>query len=164
MEIQNKYLTNNLEQIASDLVSGTKRDVSGLSATSLLEQEIELTLEQLRKLREQELDKTQFDSFPQPECCVSTEFMQADQYTPQDTYHSAYSYDRQPNHNKLQQRPYVMEAEQKREPIVIHEDRVQELQQKLLSLLEKHKQSSTRKIGDYWTGRMAETLSNSAMK
>jgi hypothetical protein len=163
METQNKYFTNNLEQIAMDLVSGTKRDVSGLSATSLLEQEIELTLEQLRKLREQELDKTQFNSFSQPERCGSTGFWQANQYIPQYIDHSAYSCNRQPNHNKLQQRPYVMKAERKMDSIV-HEDRMQELQQKLLSLLEKHKQSNTRKIGAYWTGRMAEALSNFAMK
>ena len=163
MEIQNKYLTNDLEQIARDLVSGTKRDVSGYPNTSQLEQEIELTLEQLRKAREQEPGKTQFNSFTQPECCVNAEFMQTDHYTPQDTYHSAYSYNRQSNHNELQQKPYVMEAERKMNPI-IHEGRVQELQQKLLSLLEKHKQSDARKMGDYWTGRMAETLPNSAIK
>jgi len=152
MEIQNKYLTNDLEQIARDLVSGTKRDVP---STSLLEQEIELTLEQLRKLRDQEPDKSQFDGFSQPERHMSTGFMQRNQYTPQYTDRSAYSYSQKPNCNKLQPRPYVMETEQKREPIV-QEGRVQELQQKLLSLLEKHKQSAAQKMGDYWTGRMAD--------
>lgn len=163
MEIQNKYLTNDLEQIARDLVSGTKKDVSGYPNTSLLEQEIELTLEQLRKLRDQEPDKSQFDSFTQPERHVSMGFMQTEQYAPQYTEHSAYSCNRQPNCNKLQPRPYARETEQKREPIV-QEGREQELQQKLLSLLEKHKQSAARKMGDYWTGRMAEAPSNSAMK
>ena len=162
MEIQNKYLTNDLEQIARDLVSGTKKDVSGYPNTSLLEQEIELTLEQLRKLRDQESDKSQFDSFSQPVCYVTTQLMEADKYSPQYD-HSAYSHKQQPNCNKLQPRPYVMETEQKREPIV-QEGRVQELQQKLLSLLEKHKQSAARETGDYWTGRMAETPSISAIK
>jgi len=155
METQNKNFTNNLEQIARDLVSGTKKDVSYSSVTSLLEQEIELTLEQLRKLREQELYKTQSNNFSQPERYVSTEFMQTDHYTSQYIDHSAYSYDRQPNHNELQQSPYVVEAERKMESI-IHEGQVQGLQQKLLGLLEKHKQSSIWKMGNYWTGRMAE--------
>jgi len=163
MEIQNKYLTNDLEQIARDLASGTKRDVSGFPITSLLEQEIELTLEQLRKAREQQPNKTQFESFTQSERHVSTGFMQRNNYAPQDTYHSAYSCNRQPNCNTLQSRPYVMETEQKMDPIV-QEGRVHKLQQKLLSLLEKHKQSAARKMGDYWTGRMAGVLSNSLMK
>lgn len=163
MEIQNKYLTNDLEQIARDLVSGTKKDVPGYPNTSLLEQEIELTLEQLRKLRDQEPGKSQFDGFSQPERHMSTGFIQRNQYIPQCTDRSAYSYSQKSNSNKLQPRPYVMEAEQKREPI-IQEGRVQELQQKLLSLLEKHKQSAARKMGNYWTGRMAEAPSNSAMK
>jgi len=162
MEIQNKYLTNDLEQIARDLVSGTKKDVPGYPNTSLLEQEIELTLEQLRKLRDQEPDKPQFDGFSQPACHMSTDFMQME-YTPQYSEHSAYSHTRQPNCNKLQSRPYAMETEQKRDPIV-QEGREQELQQKLLSLLEKHKQSAAQKMGDYWTGRMAGALSNSLMK
>lgn len=155
MEIQNKYLTNDLEQIARNLVSGTKKEVPGFSVTSLLEQEIELTLEQLRKLRDQEPDKSQFDSFSQPERHINAGFMQADHYTPQYSEHSAYSYNQQPNCNKLQPRPYVMKAEPNREPIV-HDDRIQELQQKLFSLLEKHKQSTAQKTGDYCTGRMVE--------
>jgi|GEM_PF-5248346 len=162
MEIQ--YFTNDLEQIARDLVSGNNRNASGLSATSRLEQEIELTLEELRKLREQELDKPQFDSFRQPECCASSGFGQADCYTPQYTDSSAYSsYSQQPNHNEPQQRPYAVETEQNRDS-TISEDQAQRLRQKLISLLEKHKQSRGQETGDYWTGRMGGTLSSSAMK
>ena len=153
----NKYFTNNLEQTARNLISGTKRDVPG-DITGQLEQEIELTLEQLRKLEEQEPHETISNSFSQPECSVGMgmELVQTNQYTPQYVNNSAYSYNQQPICNKVQ-RPYAMEIKQKMEPVV-HKDHVQRLQQKLFSLLEKHKQN-VRKTRKYWTGITTEPTS-----
>lgn len=154
MEIQNKYSTNNLEQTARNLNSGTKRDMPGNIACQL-EQEIELTLEQLRKLEEQEPHETQF--YSQPKRSMGTELIRRNQYTPQYVNHSAYSYNRQFSYNETQQRSNVMEAKQKRKSIV-HEDRIQKLKQKLFSLMEKHKQSSVRKTKKYWTGRITDPI------
>ena len=159
--MENKYFTNNLEQDARSLISGTKRDVPG-DIASQLEQKIELILEQLRNLREQESDKNHLNNFSQSERSVGTELMQMNQYTPQYVNHSTYSYNRQPSCNEAQQRPYVMEVKQRIEPVV-HKDQVQRLQQKLFSLLEKHKQSSVQKTRKYWTGIMTEPTSGLLM-
>ena len=59
MEIQNKCFTNNLEQTARNLNSGTRWNALG-DTTGQLEREIEITLDQLRKLEEQEPHETQF--------------------------------------------------------------------------------------------------------
>ncbi len=125
----------NLEDEARDLVINMKtRQYSG-SITTLLEQDIALTLEQIDRLRA--LQKGQSKSLRRTECYVDTELMQMEERTPR------YSPYRFPERDKLQKRLFDIEAE-RRKHSVFYEDRLQGLQKKLLSLMQKHGQLDVR--------------------
>ncbi len=122
-----------LEQRARELVSSTRGPVGGSSVTTMLEQEILLTLEQLDGLRA--LQDRQLRSLCRTECYVDTELMQMEERTPR------YSPYRFPEREKFQNRLFLIEAE-RRKGAVFYEERMQGLQRKLLSLMQKHDQLS----------------------
>ncbi len=133
---QYRTITQDLEAEARDLVRNMKiRQYSGLSITSLLKQDITLTLEQIDRLRD--LQERQLRSLCRTECYVDTELMQMEERTPR------YSPYRFPERDKLQKRLFAIEAE-RRKRAVMYEDRLQGLQNKLLSLMQKHKQLDVR--------------------
>ncbi len=126
--------SSQLESEARDLAANMKaRQYSGSAITTVLEQDIALTLEQIDRLRE--LQKNQLRSLCRTECYVDTELMQMEERTPR------YSPYRFPERDKLQGRLFMIEAE-RRKGSVFYEERIQGLQRKLLSLMQKHEQLS----------------------
>ena len=105
------------------------------SVTSLLEQDIALTLEQLDRM--QDLLNRQMTSLCRTACYVDTDLMQMEEGAPR------YSPYRFPERDKLQKRLFDIEAE-RRKHSVFYEDRLQGLQKKLLSLMQKHEQLDVR--------------------
>ena len=131
--MQYRNISQCLEDEARDLARVLKiRRYSG-SITTLLEQEIALTLEQIDRLRG--LQDRQLLSLCRTECYVDTELMQMEQRMPR------YSPYRFPERDKLQKRLFDIEAERRRHS-VFYEGQMQGLQGKLLSLMRKHGQVS----------------------
>ncbi len=120
-----------LEQQARDLISSPRGQTAAFSVTTILEQEIALTLEQLDGLRQ--LHGRQLRSLCRTECYVDTELMQMEERTPR------YSPDRFPERDKFHSRLFLIEAE-RRKGAVFYEDGMQGLQRRLLSLMQKHEQ------------------------
>ncbi len=132
MATQYITITQDLEEEARNLVRTLNtRQYSSLPITSLLEQDIALTLEQIDRLRN--LQQRQLTSLCRTECYVDTELMQMEERTPR------YSPYRFPERDKLQKRLFAIEAE-RRKQAASYEDKIQCLQSKLLSLMQKHKQ------------------------
>ena len=99
--------------------------------TSLLEQEITLTLDNLDSMRK--LHNKQLKSLRRAECYTDTELMQMEAREPK------YSSHRFPEREKFQQRLFAIEAE-RRKHRVFYEERMQSIQKDLLSLIQKHQQ------------------------
>lgn len=129
-QMKDKRFTQALEEAARDLVSDIKKRV-GFSITTLLEQEIALTIEQLDRLRE--LHKGQLRSLCRAECYTDTELMQMEERTPR------YSPYRFPEREKFHQRLFLIEAERRRQ-VVFYEERMQGFQKRLLLLMQRHGQ------------------------
>ncbi len=133
--MQYNDFSSRLEGEARDLMLNMKtRQYSG-SITTLLEQNIALTLEQIDRLRG--LQKKQLTSLCRTECYVDTELMQMEERTPR------YSPYRFPEREKLQRQLFAIEAE-RRKHSVFYEDRLQGLQKKLLELMQRHEQLDVR--------------------
>ncbi len=105
----------------------------GLGLTNLLEQEVALTVEQIDRLRE--LQKNQFNSLLHTECYVDTDIMQMEARMPE------YSHYRFIEQDKFHLRLMAIEAERRRHN-ALYNDKMNTLQQKLLSLMQKHGQLS----------------------
>lgn len=125
--------TQTLEQNARALIKERERRPTGFAITKSIEQEIAFTLEQLDRLRA--VQKGQFRSLLQAECYTGTELKQMEERTPR------YSPDRFPERHKFQQRLFMIDAE-RRKHSVSHEERIQILQKKLLSLMQKYESLS----------------------
>ncbi len=120
-----------LEEKANQLKRNLdKKDVS---IPSIIKREIALTAEQIDRL--QALHKDQLDEILQAECYVNTELMQMEQRTPR------YSPYRFPEREKLQRRLLQIGAERRRLAARL-EDKLQPLEDRLLSLINKHEQVS----------------------
>jgi len=124
-----------MEESARDLISSRNSQYTGFEVTSLIEQEIALTLDQIDRLRS--VQTYQNRSLCRVECYVDTELMQMEERAPQ------YSPYRFPEREKFQQRLFGIEAE-RRKNSMIYEDKMQNLQRKLLSLMQKHEQLNLR--------------------
>lgn len=120
-----------LEQAARDLGCGVERTPGTFSIAVLIQQDVALTMEQIDGLRT--LHRSQLRSLLRAECYINTELMDMEERTPR------YSPYRFPERDKLQQRLFVVEADRRRQLAFYHE-RLQALQSKLLSLLQKHGQ------------------------
>jgi len=130
METKEKRFAKRLEDTARDLVSSASKSVD-FSVATLLEQDIAMTLDQFDGLRN--LHNRQLKSLLRTECYVDTELMQMENRMPR------YSPYRFPERDKLQKRLFDIEAERRKHG-VFYEDRLQGLQKKLLSLMQKHEQ------------------------
>lgn len=132
MELQ-KQFSHLVENEARDLVKNISRTNGSLSLTTLLEQEVALTVEQIDRLRE--LQKNQHLSLLRTECYVDTDLMQMEARLP------SYSEQRFVERDKFHQRLMAIETERRKQS-VFYNDKMQVLQQKLLSLMQKHGQIS----------------------
>lgn len=120
-----------LEQAARGLGCGVERTPGTFSIAALIQQDVALTMEQIDGLRT--LHRSQLRSLLRAECYINTELMDMEERTPR------YSPDRFPERDKLQQRLFVVESDRRRQFAFYHE-RLQALQSRLLSLLQKHGQ------------------------
>lgn len=121
-----------LEERARDALSSPlSRDAEGFSVSSVLEDEIALMLHQIDRLRARGENMRQ--SLLHEECDIGTELLQMEQRTPR---YSPYRY---PEREKLQRRRGRIK-EQQRNLAMAHDQRLDTLHDRLLSLLNKHRQ------------------------
>lgn len=120
-----------LEERARGLASARSRLHDHFSVTSLIEDEIALTLDQLdgTRARWEEIGR----DLVQTECYIETELMQMEQRTPR---YSPYRY---PEREKLQRRLMGI-AQERRRLMVSFGHRIDELHDRLLSLWQQHRQ------------------------
>lgn len=122
--------TDDLEQRARDAISSRSSwEVEGFSASSILKDEMALMLHQLSGLRAR--GKEIEESLLQEESEINTELMQMEQRTPR---YSPYRY---PEREKLHRRRSRIK-EQQRNLAIAHDQRLDMLHEKLLSLLSRH--------------------------
>ncbi len=131
-EARPESFTDNLEQRARDAISsGSNWEVEGFSASSILKDEMALTLHQLSGLRAR--GKKIEESLLQEQSEINTELMQMEQRTPR---YSPYRY---PEREKLQRRRGRI-REQQRRLMEATAEKLDSLHDRLLSLLSKRKQ------------------------
>lgn len=124
-------MTKFLEIKARQLEKGFDRDSWDISIPSMIKREIALTAEQINSL--QKLHEDQFSKLLQAECDTNSELMQMEQRMPR------YSPCRFPERDKLQQRLFNIEKERRNLTLRL-QDRKQSLEDRLLSLINKHEQ------------------------
>ena len=124
-------LARAFEERARRIVETIQSRSWDLSPESMVAREIGLTVTRIDRVRS--LREEQLKSLLQTECYVDTELMQMEQRTPR------YSPSRYPEREKLQRRLLALEVE-RRKLLAQEADRVQPLEERLLSLLEKHAQ------------------------
>lgn len=125
-----------MENEARDLVKNIRHKNDNLSLTSLLEQEIALTVEQIDKLRQ--LNKDQFRSLLRTECYIGTDLMQMEERLPHE------SPLRFAEKDKFHLRLQAVEAE-RRKLSIFYEEKMRMFQRQLLGLMQKHGQLSIHK-------------------
>lgn len=129
--------TDKLEDKARKVLASPDRKNNYFSLSSLIKNDLALTLNQINKLRTR--GKDIFQSLLQSECYVETELMQMDDRTPK------YSPYRFSERTKLQSRLGRI-AEERRRFTLTHAEKFDSLHDRLLSLLKKHRQLS--RVGD----------------
>ena len=120
-----------LEGRADRLAGGPKKGEWDSSIPSMLRREIALTLDQIKRLRERH--EEQFRRLLKIECYVDTELMQMNQRTPR---YAPYHF---PEKDKLRQHLFEIEKERRNLSLRL-EEKTQSLEDRLLSLLNKHQQ------------------------
>ena len=133
-EVRPESFTDTLEQRARDAISSCSSwEVEGFSASSILKDEIALTLHQLSgsRVRGKKIEQ----SLLQEESEINTELMQMEQRTPR------YSPYRFPEREKLQRRQSRV-LEQRRRLTLSLAEKLDALHDRLLSLLSRHRQIS----------------------
>ena len=126
--------TQALEEKARQLKAGLKQDKWDLSLPSIIKREIALTVDQLdqtRKLRDDQLNSLQKN-----ECEIDTEIMRLEARTPK------YSPQQFPEREKFLRSLQGIEAERRRTK-AFTEERLRSLENRLLSLMNKHEQIQT---------------------
>jgi len=116
---------------ARQLEKGLDRDRWDVSIPSIIKSEIALTVDQLDQMRK--LRDDQLSSLQKNECDTNTELMQMEQRMPR------YSPCRFPERDKLQQRLFNIEKERRNLTFRL-QDKKQSLEDRLLSLVNKHEQ------------------------
>lgn len=136
MEYEQKSFSAKVENEARDLIKNHGPSNASLSLTSLLEQEIALTVEQMDRLRQ--LNKDQLRSLLRTECYVDTDLMQMEaRLPPEDDRRFA-------ERDKFHKQLMAVEAE-RRKLSIFYDEKMRICQQKLLSLMQKHGQISIHK-------------------
>jgi hypothetical protein len=126
-----KKFAKTLEEKANQLAAYPLKQQWDDSISSMIRREITLTVEQIQRLRERHDE--QFNRLLRVECYVDTELMQMEQRQPMYVpYHF-------PEKEKLKQRLFDIEKERRNLSIRL-EDKTQSLEERLLSLINKHQQ------------------------
>jgi hypothetical protein len=124
-----------LEEIANQLAGGSRKKMWDTSIPSMLRREIALTVDQMKRLKDQH-DK-QFQRLLRVECAIDTDLMQLKQFEPwQPLYHP-------PEREKLKQRLFDIEKERRSLSLKL-EEKTRSLEDKLLGLINKHEQLDIR--------------------
>ena len=123
--------TKSLEEKAEFIASVPKREQWDKSIPSIVRREIALTVDQIKRLREQH-DK-QFRRLLRIECYVDTDLMQLEQRIPR---YAPYHF---PEKEKFKQRLFEIEKERRSLSLRL-EEKTQGLEDKLLSLINRHEQ------------------------
>lgn len=123
-----------LEEIANQLAGGSRKKIWKNSIPSVIQREIALTVDQMKRLKEQH--DRQFRRLLQVECEIDTDLMQLKQHGPwQPLYHP-------PEREKLKQRLFDIEKERRNLSLKL-EEKTRSLEDKLLGLINKHEQLDT---------------------
>ena len=128
---QSPSFVASLEERARNVVPTASRPARDFSATWLIAEQVALTLDQLDQLRRR--GRELGNALLEAECDVETELMQMEQRTPR---YSPYRY---PEREKLQRRLARL-AEEGRRLVIAQAEKLDSLQERLLSLLQKHRQ------------------------
>jgi len=115
-----------LEEKAEFLASIPKREIWDKSITSIVRREIALTVDQIKRLKEQH--KEQFRRLLRIECYVDTDLMQIEQRVPR---YARYHF---PEKEKCKQRLFEIEKERRILELKL-EEKVHGLEEKLLNLV-----------------------------
>ena len=118
-----------LEDRARRLAGGEKGGEWDRSIPAMLQREISLTLDQIKRLRERHEDQSR--RLLKIECYIDTELMQMNQRIPR---YAPYHF---PEKEKLRQRLFDIEKERRNLALRLQE-KTQSLEDRLLSLLNKH--------------------------
>lgn len=120
-----------LEQKANDIAAYPKKQLWDTAIPSMVRREISLTIDQIRRLKG--CHDEQFKRLLRVECYVDTELLQMEQRQPRYVpYHF-------PEKEKLKQRLFEIEKERRNLSLRL-EEKTQGLEEKLLSLINKHDQ------------------------
>ncbi|MBI9018753.1 MAG: hypothetical protein JEZ07_15980 [Phycisphaerae bacterium] len=121
----------NLETKANELSRDIPKHIWDRSITSTIRREIALTVDQIEQLRQQH--KKQFHKLLQTECHIGTELKQLQQRIPW------YTQQQSPDREKFHQRLFDIEKERRTLNLRL-EEKTRGLEDKLLSLINKHEQ------------------------
>ena len=123
--------TKALKKKADQLIGDSNSNKWDSSIPGVIRREIALTVDQINRLKE--LHEKQLQRLLRVECYVGSELMQMEQRTPR------YSPYRFPERDKLQQRLFNIGKEHRN--LTLHlQDKKQSLEDRLLSLINKHEQ------------------------
>ncbi|MCK5601553.1 hypothetical protein KAR91_06790, partial [Candidatus Pacearchaeota archaeon] len=128
--IMSKFVKS-LEEKAEFLASVPKREQWDNSIPSIVRREIALTVDQIKRLKEKH--EEQFLRLLRTECYVNTDLTQLEQRIPR---YAPYHF---PEKEKFKQRLFEIEKERRNLSLKL-EEKTQGLEDKLLSLINKHEQ------------------------
>lgn len=120
-----------MEEKANDIAAYPKKLLWDNSIPGMIRREIALTVDQIKRLKEQH-DK-QFRRLLRIECHIDTELLQMEQRKPR---YAPYHF---PEKEKLKQRLFDIEKDRRNLSLKL-EERTQGLEERLLSLINKHEQ------------------------
>jgi len=120
-----------LEEKASDIAAFPKKEQWDKSIPSIVRREIALTVDQIKRLKERH--EEQFHRLLKLECYVDTDLMQMEQRQPR---YMPYHF---PEKEKLKQRLFDIEKDRRNLSLRL-EEKTQGLEDRLLSLINKHEQ------------------------
>lgn len=123
--------TKSLEEKANDIAAFPEKQLWDTTIPAMLQREIALTIDQIKRLKERHDE--QFRRLLKLECYVGTDLMQMEQRQPR---YLPYHF---PEKEKLKQRLFDIEKERRNLSLRL-EEKTQGLEDKLLSLINKHKQ------------------------
>ena len=120
-----------LEEKANDIAAYPKKQLWDTTVPGIICREIALTVDQIKRLRERHDE--QFHRLLKLECYVDTDLMQMQQRVPR---YAPYHF---PEKEKFKQRLFDIEKERRNLSLRL-EEKTQGLEEKLLSLINKHEQ------------------------
>lgn len=120
-----------LEDKATDIAVCPKKEIWDATIPAMIRREIAFTIDQIKRLKERH--EEQFHRLLKLECYIDTDLMQLEQRQPRYVpYHF-------PEKEKLKQRLFEIEKERRNLSLKL-EEKTQGLEEKLLNLINRHKQ------------------------